>query len=234
MVPHFVFKQLSVISPEKDSFSSEFRPRKTFGDGFLDYDYVCTDIGAKIGKERPRNEEEGPWEKGWSKDGTNLLRPTNNEQYGHANVYDGRQTTPRLLIDAYGNIRVPPVLKNPPAHTVVQRDRVQAKGSLWHEQSTIWDEKVPVDTDRNWEASYRSNRYPGDLDKDLSRIGPGKVMGTTEWHHDVAMNSMAQQSSFGFQKVCMNLFIHYMTYLILCSGYLRTIFLFYRISVKIH
>ena len=196
--------QLPAISPEKDSFASEFRARKSFGDSFLDYDYVCTDIGAKIGKERLQSEEE-PWEKGWPKDDT-MMRAAKNEleqQYGHGSVYEGRQSTPRLLIDAYGNIRVPPALKNPPAPTVIQRDRGQGRGGPWQEQSTIWDEKVPrlMDNDRNWETSRRGNWYPGDLDKDLTRVGLAKATGTTDWQHDTAMHSMSQQSNISFQRV---------------------------------
>lgn len=191
----------------KDGFGADFGPGKNLADNFLDYDYVCTDIGAKVGDERPRSQES--WEKSWPKEDGSLLRPTDSEseqqRYANGSVYEGRQPPQRLLIDAYGNIRVPPVLKNPPPVVPSQRDRGKGRGMQkgWQEEGHIWDDKIPrlVNSERHWEASRKENWYLGEGGKDLTGVaGVGKgnprsnpvIPERPIWHHDAPLHAANQ------------------------------------------
>eukprot|EP00250_Pteridium_aquilinum_P014845 c22232_g2_i1 orf=288-3341(+) len=192
----------------KDDFSADSGAKKGYADNFLDYDYVCTDIGAKVGDEMPRSQEY--WEKTWPKEDGNLLRSSDCEldqpKYPKGSVSDGRHLPPRLLIDAYGNIRVPPVLKNPPVMVPPQRDRTRGRGSFqksWEEDDHSLDDKIsrPVDNERQWDVSRKDAWFSGEGGKDLPGV-EAVVKGDfrnnpvfhdrAAWHHETPFHATNQ------------------------------------------
>lgn len=199
----------------KDGFNAEIGAKKGYTDNFLDYDYVCTDIGSKVGNEMPRTQE--AWGKAWPKEDGSLLRPTDSEldqpRYPKGNVLDGRHPTSRLLIDAYGNIRVPPVLKSPPVMVPPQRDRSKGGGSIqknWEEEGHSWEDKNtrPVDNDRQWEASRKDAWFLGEGGKDLPDVGAVDRVDVRNnrathdraaWHQDAPL-SLLDRTNPTFQR----------------------------------
>ncbi|KAI5064963.1 hypothetical protein GOP47_0019658 [Adiantum capillus-veneris] len=163
----------------KNSFSTDLG-MKVSADNFLDYDYVCTDIGAKTGNQTPKNTDS--WEKSWPKEDGSLLSASVNEspkpRYTQGSILDRVQSSPRLLIDAYGNVRVPPMLKSPSGVVLPQRDGSQGRERLkkiWEEERHIWNDKSPrsMENQRHLEVSRKVACFLGDGGKD-SQIATDK------------------------------------------------------------
>ncbi|MCO5586720.1 hypothetical protein L7F22_040662 [Adiantum nelumboides] len=152
----------------RNNFSSDLGAKKGCADNFLDYDYVCTDIGAKAGNSMPRNMDTR--EKSWFRKDGNLLsasmKDVQQPMYPQGSTLDGRQSSTRLLIDAYGNIQVPPILRSPSVVVLPQRDGSQCRESFqkrWEEESHKWNDKIPksIENQRHLEVSRKSNRFSG-------------------------------------------------------------------------
>ncbi|KAH7276835.1 hypothetical protein KP509_39G023900 [Ceratopteris richardii] len=139
------------------------------------------------------------WEKPWSKEDGGLSRFVDKDLdqpiLRQASGLEQMQSSPRLLIDAYGNVRVPSVLKGPSGILPAHHDRVTSLRS-WEEESHGWEVSRCMENEVQWGTSKKPIWFSGRV-QDLSMaMDKGNFRSAAHdqvsWHYDSSSHAVNQ------------------------------------------